>query len=145
MFLYNIVMKNWIKNIGTKIKNATYKFMYRRNGVDALSNFLLLSSFVALLPSLFITNNIRIIFVVLFWAIVIFSYFRIFSKNIYKRQQENTWFINKKNYYQTRFSQRKQYKFYDCPKCKTHLRIPKGVGKVTITCKKCGHQFDKKA
>ena len=94
---------------------------------------------------MFIRTNVRLVFVILFWIIVIFSYYRAFSKNISARQRENSIFISKINYLKTRLSQRNNYRFYDCPKCKTHLRIPKGVGKVTITCKKCGYQFDKKA
>lgn len=128
-----------------KIRNFLYKFMYGRNGTDQFSSFLLILSFVVLIPSLFIKNNIRLIFILLFWIIVIYNYFRIFSKNIYSRQKENNWYISKTNYIKTRISQRKTYKFFDCPKCKTHLRVPKGVGEITITCKKCGYQFDKKA
>lgn len=128
-----------------KIKSAIYKFMYGRYGADQLSRFLLIASFVVLLPTLFIRNNIRLIFLVLFWIIVIYNYFRMFSKNIYKRQQENNWYLSKTNYLKTRFKQRKEYRFYTCPKCKTHLRVPRGVGNITITCKKCGYEFDKKA
>lgn len=138
-------MKNWLRNIGTKLRNVTYKFMYGRNGVDALSNFLIRISLIFLIPSLFTKNYVRLIFYILFWVTVFYAYFRIFSKNIYKRQQENNWFINKTNYYKMRISQRKQYKFFDCPKCHTHLRVPKGAGNITITCKKCGYEFDKKA
>ena len=128
-----------------KIKNALYRFMYGRNGIDQLSSFLLIVAFILFIPSMFIRTNVRLVFVILFWIIVIFSYYRAFSKNISARQRENSIFISKINYLKTRLSQRNNYRFYDCPKCKTHLRIPKGVGKVTITCKKCGYQFDKKA
>lgn len=129
-----------------KFKNWLYKFMYGRNGVDQLSNFLLYSSFIVLIPTLFISNKVvKTIFLILFWVIVIYNYFRIFSKKIYKRQKENNFYVSKTNYIKTKFSQRKTYRFYDCPKCHTHLRVPKGAGLVTITCKKCGYQFDKKA
>ena len=129
-----------------KFNNWLYKFMYGRNGVDQLSNFLLYSSFIVLIPTLFISNKVvKTIFLILFWVIVIYNYFRIFSKKIYKRQKENNFYVSKTNYIKTKFSQRKTYRFYDCPKCHTHLRVPKGVGLVTITCKKCGYQFDKKA
>ena len=138
-------MKNKFKNILSKISGALYKFMYGRNGVDALSNFLIRISFIFLIPTLFTKGYLRLAFLVLFWVTVILSYFRIFSKNIYKRQQENNWFINKTNYYKMRISQRKQYKFFDCPKCHTHSRVLKGAGNITSTCKKCGYQFDKKA
>ena len=119
--------------------------MYGRYGSDELSRFLLIASFVVLLPTVFIRKNIRLIFLALFWLIVIYTYYRMFSKNIYARSNENSKFLSKLNYYKTRFTQRKEYRFYNCPKCKTHLRVPRGVGKVTITCKKCGYEFDKKA
>lgn len=138
-------MKNWFKNIGNKIKNAIQRFMYGRYGFDELSNFLLRISFIFIIPCIFVKGSVVIIFYLLFWATIIYTYFRMLSKNIYKRQAENTWFINKRNYIKQRFSQRKQYRFYDCPKCKTHLRVPRGAGKITITCKKCGYQFDRKA
>lgn len=128
-----------------KIRGAIYRFMYGRNGVDQLSNYLIIFSFIFLIPTLFLTGKLRAVFLILFWVTVIYSYFRIFSKNIYKRQQENNWFISKLNYNKQKFSQRKQYRFYDCPKCKTHLRVPRGAGNITITCKKCGYEFDKKA
>lgn len=129
-----------------KLKYKLARFMYGRNGVDQLSNFMLYGSFIILLPTLFIKNDkVRMIFLVLFWVIVIINYYRIFSKNIYKRQKENNYFVSKLNYLKTRFTQRKTYRFYDCPKCHTHLRVPKGAGLITITCKKCGYQFDKKA
>ena len=138
-------MKNKLSNFFSKFRNAIYKFMYGRNGVDQLSNFLIRVSFVFILPCLFLKGYVRLAFEILFWLTIVYSYFRILSKDIYKRQQENSWFVSKMNYLKTRVSQRKQYRFYDCPKCKTHLRVPRGVGEVTITCKKCGYKFDKKA
>lgn len=138
-------MKNKLSNLLNKLRNATYKFMYGRNGVDQLSNFLIKVSFVFIILCLFLKGYARLVFELLFWATVIYSYFRILSKNVYKRQAENNWFVSKSNYLKTRFSQRKQYRFYNCPKCKTHLRVPRGVGEITITCKKCGYKFDKKA
>ena len=129
-----------------KFRNWLYRFMYGRNGVDQLSNYLLYGSFIILIPTIFIRNDkVRLIFLTLFWIVVIFNYYRIFSKNTYKRQAENRWFVSKLNYLKTRITQRKNYRFYDCPKCHTHLRVPKGAGLITITCKKCGYQFDKKA
>lgn len=119
--------------------------MYGRNGVDQLGRALMWLSFAALLPGIFIRTNMRLIFDLLFWLIVIYGYFRIFSKNLYKRQAENKWFVSKLNYVKLRYSQRKNYKFYNCPECKTHLRVPRGAGNITITCNKCGKQFDRKA
>ena len=44
-----------------------------------------------------------------------------------------------------RFKNRDKYAYFTCPKCRGKLRIPKGVGEVTVTCKLCGHKFDRKA
>lgn len=128
-----------------RLRNSLYKFMYGRNGYDQLSQFLIMIAIIVMLPCMFIRSIYRNIFLFLFWVITIYAYFRIFSKNINKRQNENQKFISKINYLKTKKSQRKTYRFYTCPKCKTHLRVPKGVGKITITCKKCGYEFDKKA
>ena len=128
-----------------KFKNWLYKVMYGRNGADDLSKALLVLSLIVLIPSSFIKSNIRYIFLFLFWIIIIYSYYRMFSKKLYDRKQENDWYLRKINFYKLKSSQRKTYRFYDCPKCKTHLRVPKGVGKITITCNKCGYQFDRKA
>ena len=128
-----------------KFKNWLYKLMYGRNGADDLSKALLVLSLIVLIPSSFIKSNIRYIFLLLFWIIIIYSYYRMFSKKLYDRKQENDWYLRKINFYKLKSSQRKNYRFYDCPKCKTHLRVPKGVGKISITCNKCGYQFDRKA
>ena len=128
-----------------KLRGWLYKFMYGRYGVDELGKALLYVSLFILLPSYFIQSNVRYVFTGLFWILMFYSYFRIFSKKLYNRKKENDWYLGKTNYLRTRISQRKQYRFYDCPKCKTHLRVPRGAGNITITCKKCGYQFDRKA
>ena len=78
------------------------------------------------------------------------SYFRIFSRNTAKRQAENArflqlispvsrWFALKK----TKRRQKNLYCFFKCPVCGTVLRVPKGKGKVRITCKSCSHVFER--
>ena len=81
-----------------------------------------------------------------------YCYFRMLSRNTRKRYQENLkylaleskvtgWFATRK----TRFQQRKQYHYYRCPHCRQQLRVPRGRGKISITCPKCGTQFIKKS
>jgi len=119
--------------------------MYGRYGVDNLSKDMLIPFIVIVLIANFTTGVVRIVINVISWIFLGITYYRVFSKNIVKRQSENAWYLSKKKYIKQRISQRKQYKFFDCPKCHTHLRIPRGVGEVTITCKNCGHKFDGKA
>ncbi len=79
---------------------------------------------------------------------MIYSMVRMFSKNIVKRQAENARYYaalnrakRKWNYWKQRFRDRKSYHYFTCPSCKTKLRVPKGKGKIQITCKKCGTRF----
>ena len=81
-----------------------------------------------------------------------YCYFRMLSRNTQKRYRENLkylaleskvtgWFAT----HRTRFRQRKQYHYYRCPHCRQQLRVPRGRGKISITCPKCGTQFIKKS
>ena len=120
-------------------------FMYGRNGVDAFSKFTLISSVIIFLIYGFWPYGIvKFILGLITYGLMIYTYFRIFSKNVYKRVKENKKYLGIVNMSKTRWKQRKTHKFYKCPKCKTWLRVPKGRGKITITCVKCSTKFDKK-
>ena len=91
----------------------------------------------------------------LYWlglAAIVYSYFRILSRNTRKRYSENLKYLSYQNRVttwfgkqQVRFKQRKDYHYYRCPQCGQQLRVPRGRGKISITCPKCGHQFIKKS
>lgn len=123
--------------------------MAGRYGVDELSKFLNIILLVLLVLSIFIRSGI---FYLLALGILIYSYFRMFSKNISKRYEENQKFVNfryrnvvKWNNFKKRFAQRKEYRFYHCPQCKQTVRVPRGRGKICITCPKCRTEFVKKS
>ena len=85
-------------------------------------------------------------------AAIVYSYFRILSRNTHKRYSENLKYLSYQNRVttwfgkqQVRFKQRKDYHYYRCPQCGQQLRVPRGRGKISITCPKCGHQFIKKS
>ena len=134
------------------MKNWLIKFMAGRNGTDNLSRFLSIAAIVFLFISMFTTGSIiGSAMLVLALACIFYSWFRTLSKDTYKRGQENVAYLKIKNRVTgwfkgviSRMKQRKDYNFYRCPSCKTWLRVPKGKGKVNITCKSCGERFVKK-
>ena len=78
--------------------------------------------------------------------------FRMFSKNIAARQAENRWFLKwwiplwaKIKSFIRRFKDFKKYRYFQCPTCKTELRVPKGKGRIVITCPKCSTKFQRKS
>lgn len=130
-------MRNWLQ-----------RFMYGRYGVDQLSFAILFLSIALTFLNMFIGFPYMNF---IFLALLIWCYFRIFSRNIYKRRAENDkfmklynpirlWFKDKKE----RFRDRKTHKYFKCPNCKQRLRVPKGKGSVTVTCSKCKTKFDAK-
>lgn len=123
------------------------RLMMGRYGVDQLTWVLLvLSLLLSLCGSIFRVQLLGI----LCWAVLVVCYLRIFSRNIYDRQLENQRFMQfwrrLKNGRSKRPSreQRKNYKVFSCPTCKQKLRVPRGKGKISISCPKCGRSFIKK-
>ena len=118
--------------------------MYGRNGADSICKALAVPIFIVFVLALIVKGRARSIVAIVGWILIVYSYFRMFSKNVGKRRSEAAKFDRKLNYIRTRIKQAKDYRFFNCPNCGTHLRVPRGVGKITITCKKCGTKFDRK-
>lgn len=123
-------------------------WMSGRNGMDDLARFE--SGFVAALLVVSLFSRWGLLYVVAL-AVMIHMYFRMFSKNVSKRYEENQKYLNFR--YQTvvwwnkkkkHFAQRKMYRFFRCPNCKQEVRVPKGHGRICITCPKCRTEFIKR-
>ena len=128
-----------------RIREKFMRFMQGRNGVDQLGKTLNTVTLVLLLISMF--TRWTLVYVVAM-VLLAYTYFRIFSKNIPKRYAENQKFCNwrydmaiKKNKKKQEWEQRKIYRFFRCPMCKQRVRVPKGRGKICITCPKCRQEF----
>lgn len=127
------------------MKEKLRGFFTGRNGMDSLSSTLSWGSIIVMLLSGFIGAGwLRSMLYYLSLAGLIYAYFRVFSRNLSKRQAENRAFVSWKNQCKQRWQQRKTHRFYRCPKCKTVLRVPRGKGKISITCRSCGEKFVRK-
>ncbi len=134
------------------------QFMLGRYGNDDLNRFLMKIVVVTIVLSLF-TRQIHIgilsLSTIFYWIGLfglVYSYFRMLSRNIYKRSEENRKFLQKtanmRSFWQSRkrmMEQRKVYHIYTCPGCKQKIRIPKGKGKIEVRCPKCGKTFIKRS
>lgn len=138
-------------NQGSGFKQKVIQFMQGRYGVDQLSSFLIGAAVFIALLGMFLRSPILNI---LCWVIMIIGYVRIFSKNTSKRYAENQKFLDKtfgiRNYfaklkYRVKYGKQTAdpYYIYKCRKCGQKIRIPKGKGKIMVTCPKCKFQFKK--
>lgn len=91
------------------------------------------------------------IFYVLALALLVYAYYRMFSKDLSKRSAENQWYLKKemkvRGWWQRKkkaIAGRKEYKIYKCPKCGQKIRVPRHKGKIAIRCRKCGEEFIRK-
>lgn len=125
------------------------RFMWGRYGYDDLNRVLMITALVCMVLSLFPGGHI---FYLIAGVAMAYSYFRMFSRNIAKRSRENQWFMNKTAKVRKLFGkkerewqQSRQYHIYKCPKCRQKIRVPRGRGRIAITCRKCGTEFIKKS
>ena len=131
-----------------KIRIWLASFMRGRYGYDQLYYVLVVVGIVISVISSFFKPNIIVSLVVMF--ILVYATFRALSRNIWKRRQENMYYLNLTAPIRKRFSVvksntlDKEKKRYLCPKCEQMVGVPKGKGKIEITCPKCGHKFVKR-
>ena len=128
------------------MKEKFRQFMIGRYGTDEFNNFLTIIVFITIVISIFVDNKFSM-FATIF---LIYLYFRMFSRNYSARRAENAAFLRVKYKITGYFTpqareQRKHFHIYKCPQCKQKIRIPRGKGKIQITCPKCRHEFIKRS
>jgi hypothetical protein len=148
------------------LRNRLYRFMQGRNGVDALSVFLNRLSFGCLIGAILFTflsvlflrreaTTASTVFQVLYFIaygigiiLLVLWFFRVFSKNVAKRQAENTRHLYRMQKLRRKWASvkqqwkdRKTYKYFRCPQCRQKIRAPRYKGKIRVTCSKCSHVF----
>lgn len=136
-----------------RLRERFQRMMYGRYGNDQLGMFCFVVYIVIWILTFFFRGT-RVVLVLTPFAylFVIAYFFRFFSRNIYKRQQENQKFLrvfnrvrNYVKYLKLKFAERDGVKkLYRCPKCHQIIRVPKGRGKIAISCPKCRFEFIRK-
>ena len=122
-----------------KISDAFRRFMMGRYGTDKL-NMAILGTGVALcLLVMFIRGLLGLVLTLLSYCLMFWAIFRMFSRNTYKRYRENRKYLQLMERIKDR-----EHRYFDCPRCRQPVRVPRGKGKIAITCPKCKEKFIKK-
>ena len=126
------------------MKQKLISFFYGRNGMDTLANATIFPSLILLLVSGFVSAEwLRFILYFLSTVGLLYGYYRVFSRNLYKRQKENAEFKEFFKIMKLKYKDRKTYRYYRCRNCHAWMRVPKGMGSITITCRVCKIKFNK--
>ena len=132
-----------------KIRSSFASFMAGRYGADQLGMTMLWTALVLSIVGSFSGLGLLTLMAD---ALLLLMFWRMLSKDRLKRQHENQTYLQKTygarkavTEWINRVKNGKKYRYFTCPQCKKRLRVPRGVGNITITCKGCGNKFDKKA
>lgn len=130
---------SWLRQLSAKISYGFRHFMEGRYGTDKLNMVILCIGLVFSLLASFVSGaSVKLLFTMIAYVFMFFAIFRTMSRNVYKRYEENRKFLL--------FFQKlkdKDHRYYNCPRCRQQVRVPKGKGKISITCPKCREKFIK--
>ena len=130
----------WLRQLFSRIGASFRNFMSGRYGTDKLNMVILGSGvLVSLIASFIRLPLVMLLLTVLSYGLLIWALFRSFSRNTYKRYEENRRF----GLIFDRLKDR-QHRYYKCPKCRQSVRVPRGKGKISITCPRCREKFIRK-
>lgn len=129
-----------MRRFGQWLRTKMQRFMMGRYGSDKLNLLLIGIGFVFCIAAMFVKyvpvrlalSGVSYIF--LFWSI-----FRCLSRKTYKRYKENQKFLMLIQRIKDR-----EHRYFDCPRCKQQVRVPRKKGKIAITCPKCREKFIRK-
>lgn len=133
-------ISSWLRHFSSKLSALLRGFMAGRYGTDRLNMVILCAGLVASLLSVWTqSRGLNLIFFLLSYGLMIWAIFRSLSRNTYKRYLENRKFLQLINRVKDR-----QNRYFDCPKCRQVVRVPRGKGKISITCPRCKEKFVRK-
>lgn len=133
-------ISGWFRQFSAKLSAALRSFMAGRYGTDRLNMVILCAGlFISLLSMWIRVPVLNMLFFVLSYGLMIWAICRSLSRNTYQRYQENRRFLQFWNRLKDR-----QNRYFDCPKCRQVVRVPRGKGKISITCPRCKEKFIRK-
>lgn len=130
----------WFRQFSAKMAARMRRFMEGRYGTDKLNTAILGLGLAVCIVSMFIqVPLVNLLATVVSYALMFWAIWRSLSRNTYKRYQENRKFLQ----FFDRIRDR-EHRYYDCPKCRQMVRVPRGKGRIAITCPRCREKFVRK-
>ena len=130
----------FFRDLANKLSRSIRRFMEGRYSNDRLNMAILIAGVVLSLASgILWILPVKLALMLAAYLLVGWAIFRAFSRNTYKRYRENRKFLM----FIDRFKDR-EHRYFDCPRCRQPVRVPRHKGKIAITCPKCREKFIRK-
>lgn len=131
----------WFRQLLAKISAGLRRFMEGRYGTDKLGMFLLRTALILMVVDLFLPESVvKLVVWALSYGLMIWAVVRALSRNTYRRYEENRKFLQFFDALKDR-----EHRYYNCPKCRKRVRVPRGKGKIAISCPRCREKFVRKS
>ena len=131
----------WFRQFSTKLAMGLRNFMAGRYGTDRLNMAILGTGLGCSILSMIVrVAPLNLILWAMSYGLMILAILRSLSRNTYKRYQENRKFLQVFDRLKDR-----EHRYFDCPKCRQMVRVPRGKGKIAITCPRCKEKFVRKS
>ena len=129
-----------MNGFGSRLRSWLRQFMMGRYGTDKLNIAILGAGVIASIVAMFIYfPPVKLLFVFISYVFMGWAIFRTLSRNTYKRYKENRKYLMLLQRIKDR-----EHRYYDCPRCRQQVRVPRGKGKINISCPKCKEKFIRK-
>ena len=131
---------NFLRSLGSKLKAGLRNFMAGRYGSDKLNTAILTAGVILALAGMLLPfATVKLGCTVLSYGLMVWAICRCLSRNTYKRYRENCRYMRLRERLRDR-----EHRYFECPRCRQPVRVPKGKGKISVTCPKCAEKFIKK-
>lgn len=130
----------FFRNLIAQLSAGLRRFMAGRYGSDKLNTAILMAALVLVLVYTFVPFGVvKLVLWIISYVLMIWAIFRMLSRNTYRRYQENRRFLQFVDGIRDR-----EHRYYNCPNCHQRVRVPRGKGKISISCPKCREKFIRK-
>jgi hypothetical protein len=130
----------FFRNLTMRLSAGLRRFMEGRYGSDKLNTAILMTALVLVLVYSFLPFGlVKLLLWLISYVLMIWAIFRMLSRNTYRRYQENRRFLQIMDGIRDR-----EHRYYNCPTCRQRVRVPRGKGKIAISCPKCREKFIRK-
>lgn len=118
-----------------KLREKLDKFFQGRYGQDDLGKAILIFSLLTYVLGVVIQNKLILLLSVMELIIVLY---RALSRQYWNRSEENIRYMSYIKLWKLRYENRKHSRIFICKRCGRYIRVPKGKGKIQVTCTVCG-------